>query len=313
MEICLHVGAHRTGTTSFQKYMQVSVAASGADEVVYWGPKRTRDGMFAGLIKDPDNIGLDEDMLAKRSIGRIRFGLTKAAKNGATHLVVSEENMIGTMAQNFRSTQLYGQARARLTRFAPALWDQALRIGIAIRSYEHYWASAMSFRICAGMPMPCEDKLDMLVTQPRRWRDVICDINAVFPGAQIVVWPFEGFASRPSDAASALLGAASGMEPAKDMWCNASKSADRLADYLSERGDHAGARAMREQGPRYMPFRDDHIDKLRQDYSEDLAWLNAGADGLATYIAPTGDTSGGQTDTRGTGNERKAQRLVGAG
>jgi len=53
MDVILHIGAHRTATTTFQKYMRSRSAEFAARGVAFWGPLRTRRGLFAGLLPEP--------------------------------------------------------------------------------------------------------------------------------------------------------------------------------------------------------------------------------------------------------------------
>ena len=50
MDIILHLGAHRTATTSFQHYLRANAAGLGAAGIGVWGPETTRDGLLAGVI-----------------------------------------------------------------------------------------------------------------------------------------------------------------------------------------------------------------------------------------------------------------------
>ena len=58
MEIVFHLGAHRTGSTTFQSYMYDNIRVLEDGGIAYWGPKTTRKGLFRGLIPtDPANEG----------------------------------------------------------------------------------------------------------------------------------------------------------------------------------------------------------------------------------------------------------------
>jgi len=120
MDICLHLGAHRTGSTSLQLFFNQNRKAFLRDDTTFWGPGRTRSGMFAGLIRDPSRLSLSDKEIGTRSVGRIKIELARAEQNGIQRLVLSEENMQGTMMHNFTRSRLYGQVGKRLARFAPA-------------------------------------------------------------------------------------------------------------------------------------------------------------------------------------------------
>lgn len=306
MDICLHLGAHRTGSTSLQIFFNENRKAFLRDDTTFWGPGRTRSGMFAGLIRDPNRLSPSDREIGTRSVGRIKIELARAEQNGLKRLVLSEENMQGTMMHNFTRSRLYSQVGKRLSRFAPAFEGRRMRIGLCVRSYDSYWASALAFRIKNGSALPSADQLDRLTTQPRRWRHVIEDISDVFPKAEIVVWSFEALGHRTDQQAQALTGCAL---PAKlrksDGANNASLTAVEVGAVARERGQDDIADKLEQQIGRYQPFDMGQLHKLRQDYVNDISWLLDGSDGLATYFDPTGDTSGGAQDARGRDHDQE--------
>ncbi len=314
MDICLHLGAHRTGSTSFQVFMNTNRKAFLKDRTTFWGPGRTRSGLFAGLVRDTRRLTPGDRELGQRSLGRIKMEMSRAALNGNDRLVISEENTMGTLAQNFAQCQLYPQAADRLARFAPALGGQGLRIGLAIRSYDSYWASALAFGARAGRPLPTSQMLDRLTTQPRRWRHIIADIAHVFPEAEIAVWSFEAWASQQPQQVCALTNrllprAITGPVEVN----NASPDTADIAAIARERGDTALADRLAATIGRYQPFDAAQAHKLRQDYATDIDWLKEGSAGLATYYDPTGDTSGASFHPRGRHNDQETRRETSLG
>ena len=313
MEICLHLGAHRTGSTSLQVFMNANRKLLSRDRLAVWGPGRTRSGLFAGMMRDPNRLTLSDLEQGQRTLGRVSMEVARAEHNGIHRLVISEENMIGTMAQNVNRCTLYKQALGRLERFAPAFGGHTIRVGLAVRSYESYWASALAFRIKGGAPFPGNDRLERLTTQPRRWRHLIYDIARVFPEAEIVVWPFEAWSGQPAMQLSALTGRLMprGMvEPSKAH--NASITAAQMHEIAVERDEDAIAASLQGAQGRYQPFDAEQIHKLRQDYATDIDWLIQGSDGLATYYDSTGATSGEPQDARGRYDDEE-NRLVRTG
>lgn len=315
MEICLHVGAHRTGTTSFQTFLRHNRDSLTDAGTYVIDRSRVRAGLLRGVLRNPDRTTAQADDLASRAHGRFQIECQRLAGQGARHLIVTEENLLGSMAHNLRHATLYGQAGARLTRMAPALRPAyPLTIGLCIRSYHSHWASQLAFQIRAGGGLPARDHLDRLTTQPRRWRDVIADLASVCPQARIVVWPFESWVDRPAPLLCALTrseqparrGRASGSH-------NASIPVEVMRTQLAQSGNRSAAKQLAGLDGRYQPFPRLHREKLHQDYCKDIAWLEAGADGLADYLHPTGDTPGGSDMTRGRPHEFEIPRLARAG
>ena len=285
VDVILHIGAHRTGTTTFQQYLENNRDHLHEIGTQVWGPKRTRAGLFSGLVKKPTDISDATVRRGDRSNGLIRMEMDRLAQAGVKSLIVSEENMFGTMWNNLQTAQLYPETQARLDRFSAGFGFARKRIALSVRSYDKYWASVLAFMIKQGWRAPDTAFLDRLVTQPRRWRDVIRDVAAVFPAAELVVWPFEGFVGQ-SDNQLALInnGAVPAMMRGQRDWHNASPSCAKLRQIFLDRGNHAAAFALPNDYSRWQPFSDQHIAALRSQYDDDIAWLRRGADGMATYI-----------------------------
>ncbi len=313
VEICLHLGAHRTGTTGLQVLLNDQRPALRRSGVAFWGPHRTRSGLLAGLIKDPSTLTNRDAKLGQRSCGRLRMEASRMEQNGAQQLVISEENLIGTMAQNLGATRLYGQLSDRLARFAPAFEGRALRIGLAIRAYDVHWASQLAFRVKMGASLPSVADLDRLVTQPRRWRNVIADVEAIFPNAQIIVWPFESWVSNPRRLVTHFLGRDIAFGTmSKPHKSNASATAAELSEIAAERGDLDSALRLSTAGigARYMPFDAAQAGKLQDDYLADIAWLEAGVNSSrVTYLDPTEGTFGGANMTEGSHHDQETRSV----
>jgi hypothetical protein len=282
MQIVLHLGAHRTATTTLQQTLGESHIALQGAGLAYWGPKRLRAGLFDGLyeggpVLPPRRRG--------RAQGRVALQLRQAADGGAKTLLVSDENMLGTMRQIMQAQRLYPGAGERVARFAEAFAPHQVTLGLSIRCYDAFWASALGWRMRRGGPLPLPSLCDRLVTQPRRWRHVIADLAQAVPEARIAVWTHEAMAGRPVDLIAALTGARVALKGA-ERWCNPGARLSDLRAYLDDIGaDPALARGT---AGRFMPFDPDQRTALRAQYAEDLSWLAQGAGGLASHIDEAG-------------------------
>jgi len=284
MEILLHLGAHRSASTTFQSYLWSNRSQLAQAGLTCWTPKRTRDGLMRGMLRHPALITVHDEQQALRSIGRIRIEIDRLTRAQQRWLLISEENMIGSMANNKLDARLYPLLRERLMRFAPAFEGHKMRIGLCIRSYEDFWSSSLSHLLTQGHARPDEDLLDFLTTQPRRWRSVIRDIAEVFPKAEIVVWPFERMANQPKRQLNAMWNEAPNTPAASDTWHNRSASLPQLNEIMRLRGERSLSDAPLEISARWMPFNEDQRSVLRAEYRRDIAWLKAGAEGLARYV-----------------------------
>ena len=300
MDVTLHLGAHRTGTTTFQNYMTRNTAALAAAGIVAWTPMRTRSGLFSGLIVRPEEVTWEVERRAARSKGLIAMERARLARHGMGQLVISEENLIGSVRNNLREGVFYPLLDLRLERLATVFATQRMRIGLSIRNYEAYWISAMSHAVARGHPVPEPGQIARLVGQSRRWRHLVKEIALAFPGAEILVWPFERFVSQPDAQLRFLTGGRQlpiRTVGARD-WHNPGPRAMALREMVSALGACHAERFREATGDgRWMPFCADQRAVLDAAYRRDLDWLRGGADGLAQFIEGTRTrTSSARTD-----------------
>ena len=274
MDIILHVGAHRTATTSFQRYLRDNSDAIAASQTGVWGPLRTRKGLFSGIFPGPKMQGRSPE----RVKGRVALQVAGVRETGVARLLVSEENMIGSSRHCVRTGLLFPAAGDRMARYCAAFDGKITRIILNIRSPETWWSSAAAYAISRGHGVPDQSKLNKIATAQRSWRDVITDLACAVPDAEIKVATFEEYAGRPD----ALLAEATGVATPVDRahhWLNRAPDLPALRAILAERGQDPDL--LPDETGRWKPFTDTQSAALRETYSDDLFWLMAGADGLA--------------------------------
>ncbi|MBY6138844.1 hypothetical protein KUV26_05280 [Leisingera daeponensis] len=310
MKVILHTGAHRCATTSFQEYMRHNAQALEKQGIGFWGPYRTRNGLFHGIQPGPAPVsGRD---LVQRARGRLQIQMAASRENGTHKLLVSEENMIGSVRQNLRLGDLYGGVGERMARFYQAFGGAVTDVALSIRSLDSYWTSALAYAVARGHKLPSETSLDRLAQSPRSWRDVITDIAAAMPDARLHVLPFETFGSRPEAALAALTGAEAPRAHAR-VRLNASLCLQDLRAGLPS----SAAAELPEGAGRWRPFNDAQAASLREAYADDMMWLAAGADGLAALAHDPDKPAAGQNPphtrlTRGRPDD-KQRRMAGSG
>ena len=311
MDIILHVGAHRTATTSFQRYLRANADAIRASDTGIWGPLRTRKGLFSGLFPGPAMQGRSPD----RVKGRVALQLASAREAGVARLLVSDENMVGSSRHCVRTGVLFPAAGDRMARYGAAFDGTINRIILNIRSPETWWASAGAYAISRGHGVPDMAQLDRIATGSRSWRDVITDLACAVPDAEIKVATFEEYAGRPD----ALLAEATGVDTPPDRdhhWLNRAPDLPALRAILVERGQAPDL--LPDNTGHWQPFTETQAANLRETYSDDLHWLAAGADGLAQLtenpVRKRAGTSQPSGDTRkGHSNDSRQRHMAQSG
>lgn len=308
MDVILHVGAHRTGSTRFQTYMTDHSPAFEGQGIGFWGPSRTRRGLLHGLAERPTNA-----KTAKRAVGRVRLNLSIAARSGLKALVVSDENMLGSCRRNLRARALYPELGERMARIITA-FQPPRRVVLQIRSPEAWWAATLSYLLPRGGGIPDVAALQQITQSPRSWRQVITDLACACPETDILIAPYERFGPSPDRLCMAMTGQDHAPAPAVGgNWTISRPDLPRLRAALVARGDDAASLPAGEG--RWHPFTPDQAARLRETYADDLFWLRAGADGLARLtenpvpdMLATSPAAG--HDERGLSHDGSARRLA---
>lgn len=284
VDVILHIGAHRTGTTTLQRLLQQNTHNLRKKGVTVWTPRDTRDGLFEGLLTAPADRTPADHARIRRNLGRIALRLEMLERAGQTHLIVSEENMMGSMRTNCWREQLYPQVSERLAGFRAAFGGRIRRVALGVRRYDCWWASALAYGIPVGFALPDAAGLERLAIQPRRWPQILREVARVFRGAELVVWDFDDVIGNPSAQFAALTaGRFRGAFRPFAGHHNASPPVDALRRALAARGAPVDALPLDEAG-RFMPFSPDQRAGMAQAWAEDRAWLEAGAEGLARFV-----------------------------
>jgi hypothetical protein len=285
MDVILHIGAHRTGTTTLQHYLHRNEDTLNDAGVAIWTPRRTRNGMFAGLVRHQDDEAMSKIAKSIRSIGRTRIEISRLAGQGKRQLIVSEENMIGNIRDNLSTGMLYQGVRTRIERFVPAFEDRCTRIALSIRSLDDHWASSAAYSFQKTGQAPSPDQFNDIANSPRSWRHVIQDLSQLFPRAELVVWPSERYIGAPETQLSILTGLHQ-VQPKQHarQWFNRGPDLSDLRQIAQLLPLPGRATDIPDGSGRWMPFTALQRLRLKNQYRADLDWLRNGADGLARFV-----------------------------
>lgn len=292
MDLTLHIGAHRCATASFHHYLTQN-AERLQPQITFWGPRTTRTGLLAGIT--PGAREAWRRNAPQRAAGRLRLNIAGAKAQGASHLIVSDPSLMGSLRENLHRASLYCGVGERIARIAQAFGDSLTDVSISVRCPDAYWRSILNQAQTVGVRIPPK-WAERLLSDPRSWRDVITDVACAAPNARLRVYPFEQFGARPEAMLCALTG---------------QKTAPKRHARAHLNGAAHGADAEHTLNPAQSA-------QLRERYADDMIWLTAGADGLAhlakdpnAYRPLSGDTE--TRMTRGRPNDQHQRRLAGAG
>lgn len=285
MDVILHLGAHRTGSASFQHYMRSGLTRLGAAGVGFWTPARETTGVSADAALPPD-----AQLAGARA--RLADNLDLARARGVRQLVISDQYVIGAPEHLLEDGCLYSGIGERMARYAEVFGGRLTRIVLSIRSQDSFWCSIAAHSVAQGHPVPAADVLARVAARRRGWRDVITDLACALGGVEIQVQPFEVFGGLPEHRLAAMTGVSAPPVHNAREWLNRAPGRAELRAMLTKRGEDPDL--VPEGDGRWQIFDRDQVRMLREAYADDLFWLRAGADDLARLIDETGPAKAGK-------------------
>lgn len=277
MDLILHLGAHRTGSTAFERMLEVADLAG--HRAALWGNARVR-----GIAGFEQGTGAEAFAAQWQS----------QAAQGTARLVICDENILGTMLGNLMAGALYPDLPAQLARYARLFPAQPRRIGLGIREPAAYWTSCWSFVARRRWVPGVADTAPRIVADPRGWADVVADLRAAFPKAEILVWPHEGLDTRLPATAARLLELPETLFTAPATRINAAHAPGYLPAILRLRAAHPdmtesalrAALTRETPEPVYSPFTQDQRAALAARHARDLTLLRQGHAGAVLLEEP---------------------------
>lgn len=305
MDVILHTGAHRTAMSAFRNYLDRNEKALKATGISVWGQDNPRSGLLSTILRRRDSVTSDQDRRANRAAGLMSVALAQEARDGTRIVILSDQDMLGDQIQNYTRTRLYPEAALRMSRLRMVLPNAVRKVVLSVRSYEHYWASLIARAMPLGAEAPDRTRLDQLVTQPRRWTDIVREIRAVFPESEVLIAPYERVGHQPERLLSEMIGEPN--VPATRFMRERVKPSPDLTEIntaLEDRGDVPL--------PSWPPFPELHRSALHAAYAGDLNSFERSNDPLITLIGGAGSNAC-TSMKRGLKNDGEEFPLAGIG
>lgn len=281
----LHLGAHKTATTFIQRNLEDRRRELLRQGVRYFGTSELRD-VEGIVLPTPRDVreGLAEP-LQRRTATTLRQLVDDAIPDHARRVLLSEENFLGSSRLNIRRGKLYPAMEDRL-RCLPESWNSdRLEIFLSIRDYASFFASCHSTIALQGDWMEFgAEKQAAIAELPRRWTDVVREIRAVFPRAEMVIWRYEDLATLGQHVMNDMVGFDFPMDFSHKgtMASLTAQGMDRLRIAWEENdGEPLDTETVRDirkatqDGDRYDPWSPDIKAVLSDAYAKDWAQIQA--------------------------------------
>ena len=223
-----------------ERTITATIAAHPDCGVALWAPRRLRD--MKGF--QATNSRLDGDIepvdhAAARALDALasRFAAEMAEERarGIKTLILSEENFMGGMRNNFRLGGFYPDVAKRLAAFDSLMPMSAAKIAMGVRDYGAVWTSAYHYLPQSGhTPPPVDTVRDALLKDKRGWPEVAGTVHDVWPDASLIMWRQEDLSTDIAQICAAITGLDADMIVVPEGRINARKDETPRPDVFSE-------------------------------------------------------------------------------
>lgn len=180
----VHLGAHRTGTSSFQMMLAENrdlLAAHGFD-AAYPGRDDIPGGKLRLRLPSPRNLERWKSDFVPIAADELQRHSTEISQA----MILSEENILGRMI-HFSAGKFYPAAEARLKTLAVAAGAPVVRAVLVVREYSELYASAWRKRAEDNRCPPFADGRRNMLRMDRGWPDLVRLIVQHLKVQQLVV------------------------------------------------------------------------------------------------------------------------------
>lgn len=201
--IALHIGAHKTATTHFQRSVLDKRPAVTRHGVQFYGPAQLRKpGQSLA-----DRFGLDVFERPVAPDADPEAALADLIKRGH-RLVLSEENFVGTLQNRWGNIEmpLYPRAPERIAALAETIAPQGLEIFIGIRNATRFMTSAYGQVLLGGQIVPVEAFRRANPIPGIDWAELVSRLRATPGVARVTVWRYEDYTALFPTITAAMLG-----------------------------------------------------------------------------------------------------------
>lgn len=188
-----------------QLTFEATQLARPAADLLLLTPKTTRKSEVLSFHTN-NRSDLEKQSTISRT-RRILNGLYESAQSRFSRILLSDEQILGTCELNITNAILYPELSKRLECFPEAWKTSQTAVFLAIRNYADFFASAHTTVVRRGKLLRLDrNTRERLTILPRRWPNIISDIQHVFPASDIYVWRYEDFEIHRTQLVRMMLG-----------------------------------------------------------------------------------------------------------
>jgi len=211
-DLALHLGFHKTATTSIQQILEAADDALSAEGCQIVPHKKLRNN-YTRLVETfaSQAIGIEYgDPLSAEMFQAFSKSFFKSLRfKPGTRVVLSEENALGHVGQCAYPGLLYRFPKQFLSTFATNLPVEPSEIHVAVRDYASFFTSCYVEYLGSVSPErfnPPDVMMAKVMANLPSWHETLDIVRLCFPQSKLHVWCYEDFRTNLPEFLTALTG-----------------------------------------------------------------------------------------------------------
>lgn len=197
MKLHIHLGAHKTGSTSLQFHLRKNEARFADAGMAYIPMPEFRKGYSAFLNRIENRYPAFISLLSPMIESRFREQLVPLS--GSSLVVISDENLLGGLAPIAAKHRLYPHAVRMVSAVKRAAGPNDAHYFLCIRNYPEFIVSMYLHLVIQGRRVPpLESVTADFLGGARGWAEVVADVAKVVGAGRLTVWTYEHYRDAPS-------------------------------------------------------------------------------------------------------------------
>ena len=185
----IHLGAHRTASTSIQRAMAREIDISAIEDVSLFDPEHGDDLLFRH-IRNFSQKSVRDQAIAAQHLGEL-FGALTTGNQTVNRIIISHENLLGDIDDVIIRNNFYLNADCAVSELLTWL-SSVTKIVICVRNYADFYASLYAYRVGINYEQPFSTYRSNLLSIERGWFDVVNDLRQCCD-CPIIVCQFEHY------------------------------------------------------------------------------------------------------------------------
>ena len=196
MKLHIHLGAHKTGSTSLQFHLRKNEAKFADAGMAYIPMPEFRKRYSAFLNRIENRYPAFIRLLSPTIESRFRDQLVPLS--GSSLVVISDENLLGGLAPIAAKHRLYPHAVRMVSAVKRAAGPNDAHYFLCIRNYPEFIVSMYLHLVIQGRRVPpLESVTADFLGGARGWAEVVADVANVVGADRLTVWTYEHYRDAP--------------------------------------------------------------------------------------------------------------------